>query len=108
MNREFIDRMGNNFGALLEELGFETIIFNEGKVYKHDDTYLRLTYVKGFEAFAIETAGSEEEAQNNVYEDSDWLSSSLDEDKLLQELRDLLDKYYLPEPPTNTLPAPHP
>jgi len=95
MERKVAEDVKSKLETLLIEMGFHTISINGENVYEYKSTYYKLTFVEGLESFVIESAGSEEEARSNMYEDGDLFSISLGEKELLRQFRETLNEYYL-------------
>jgi len=80
---------------LMLELGFEKIKVNNVLNYFFNGSYYKVNYFDELKSYVIESASNYTEAVNNVYEDSDIYPISLDEKKILEELRKDLIKYYI-------------
>lgn len=97
MDKENIDQQIN---MVLEELGFEKIMLHHNQVYKWRDNYYKLVFVDEFQAYIIEFALTLQEAEKNIFEDSDMYPLSLE--NLIADLRvDLLNYYNKKEAGTN-------
>ncbi|MFC9775342.1 hypothetical protein [Paenibacillus chitinolyticus] len=83
--------------ALFQELKFEKVIVNGIPLLFHGGVYYKITFVKGLNSYVIEFANSYDEALKNMFEDGDLYPISLSEDKLIDELRHDLIKFYINE-----------
>lgn len=72
---------------LFEDLGFERIFIKEDTVFKSEKVYCKFTFIETFKSYVIEYANSYEEAKNNLYEDGDLHTITLDFNDLLLALR---------------------
>lgn len=78
-------------------LGFETVIINNVRCLKYKECYCKVTFIKEWSAFVVESADNIKDAENGVFEDSDVydITEHITENKLLDNLRDNLVRYYL-------------
>lgn len=81
--------------SLFVELGFEKVSINSTPLFLQGDIYYKVTFIKGLKSFVIEIANSYDEAINNVFEDGDLYSMSMNEDELIGKLRHDLVNYYI-------------
>ena len=79
---------------LFKELGFEIVLINQEKIYKYKECYHRFSFVGSLGGFVIESAMNRDEAEKNIYEDSDIFPIS-DSEELLNDIETILRKYYL-------------
>lgn len=89
MNKEHMDQKIN---ILLEELGFEKFMLNHNEFYKWGENYYKLVFIDKFQAYILEFAVTLQEAEKNIFEDSDIYPLSLE--NLIADLRSDLLKYY--------------
>lgn len=92
-----MEQLKKKIDDLLLELGFEEILINKKIFYKKGYSFYRISFVKGFNAFAIEYAENIEQVKKNLLEDGDIYPLILGEKKLLKRLREDLLKYYIDE-----------
>lgn len=76
-------------------LGFDVVIINETKFMKYKECYCKITFLKDWSAFVIESADSVLDAENGILEDGDLYYTDVSEDELLNKLRDDLKKDYI-------------
>ncbi|MFE3573963.1 hypothetical protein [Lysinibacillus sp. NPDC059133] len=81
--------------SLFEELGFKKVRVNSTTLFLHSGIYYKVTFIKGLKSYVIEFANSYDEANNNVFEDGDLYSMSMNEDELIKKLRHDLVNYYI-------------
>lgn len=79
--------------SLFQELGFQKVILNNQQIYKWSNNYYKITFIHKFQAYIIEFASTVEEAEKNLFEDSDLYPLSLGE-RLVEQLHSDLTKYY--------------
>jgi len=87
-----IEEKAHNF---LIETGFKFEVINGERIYEHNGHFHKFTHVKGLSCFVIESAESKDEAINNLYEDSDLIPFSHNEDEVLFAFRNIIMEYYV-------------
>lgn len=95
MTDELINSIMSQVEKLFIELGLEKMFINGESIYVHKGSCYKFSFITGLKGFVIETAESFQQAQKNVYEDSDVYLVSLGERKIIDKLRHDLNKYYL-------------
>ncbi|MDO5539041.1 MAG: hypothetical protein Q4F83_03050 [Eubacteriales bacterium] len=75
--------------------GFEPAIINGVKFMRHKECYCKLTYIKDWSAFVIESADNIQDAEKGVLEDSDLYYTDVSENELLCKLESDLIRDYL-------------
>lgn len=68
-------------------LGFCPIIINGIKFMRHRECYCKVTFLKDWSAFVIESADNLQDAEKGVLEDGDLYYADISESKLLSQLR---------------------
>lgn len=81
--------------VFFEGLGFERIEFDTGiSCYKgKDGGFYRVDYCGGLNSYITEFAETEEEARNNMFEDSDLFDDSLPKETIVDQIREALTEY---------------
>lgn len=72
---------------ILLENGYTNEMINGREVFYKGQEYLRIDYVKCWNQFVVESANSKQEALNNVFEDSDFISENADEEEIIEVLK---------------------
>jgi len=83
-----------NASNVFTKLGFKHLHINAESVYENEGGYHKLTFVGGLNGFVIEWAPSFDKAQNNMYEDGDFIPISLGERELMHRLENILFEHY--------------
>lgn len=81
--------------VLFRELNFEKVSVNGTELFLQGGIYYKISFVKGLKSYIIEFANSNYDAVNNVFEDGDLYPTSMDEDELIDNLRQDLINYYI-------------
>ena len=76
-------------------LGFETVQVNGSKFLKYQEYYCKITFLKDWSAFVIESADNFQDAEQGVLEDGDLYYMDISEDTLLSQLEtDLIRDFF--------------
>lgn len=89
--KAILDKMENVF----INLGFSPVIINSVKFMRYKDCYCKITFLKDWSAFVIESADNIQDAEKGILEDGDLYYIDISENKLLNQLKSDLIKYYL-------------
>ena len=93
-----------NIQNILKEINdvFLSLGFVEQPVGKNHFSYLRrkncyckITFLKDFVAFVIESANNAQDAENGILEDGDLYFIDTPTEKLLQQLKEDIRNYYM-------------
>ena len=76
-------------------LGFSPVTINGIEFFIYKDCYCRLTFLKEWSAFVIESADNVQDAEKGILEDGDLYYTDIPETQLLSQLKSDLEKYYL-------------
>lgn len=80
---------------LFINLGFSPIIINDVKFMRYKECYCKITFLKDWSAFVIESADNIQDAKKGVFEDGDLYYTDIYESELLSQLRSDLINYYM-------------
>lgn len=80
---------------LFINLGFSPVIINGVKFMRYKECYCKMTFLKEWSAFVIESAGNIQDAEKGVLEDGDLYYTDISESDLLNQLKSDLISYYL-------------
>ena len=84
----------NQVKEMFREAGFLEVDIRNETLFEKNGYYHRFSSVEGMKGFIIETAISLKDAENNLFEDSDFYSFSLGNSKILSEIQRDIEKYY--------------
>lgn len=76
-------------------LGFSPVIVNGVKFMRYKECYCKMTFLKDWAAFVIESADSLQDAEKGVLEDGDLYYTDISESELLSQLKSDLIRDYL-------------
>lgn len=76
-------------------LGFNPVIINGIKFMRYKECYCKITFLKAWSAFVIESADNIQNAEKGILEDGDLYYMDEHENQLLDRLKSDLKKYYL-------------
>ncbi len=76
-------------------LGFSPVTINGIEFMRYKECYCRLTFLKEWSAFVIESADNVQDAEKGILEDGDLYYTDIPETQLLSQLKSDLEKYYL-------------
>lgn len=80
---------------LFINLGFSSVIINDAKFMKYNECYCKVTFLKEWSAFVIESADNFQDAEKGVLEDGDLYYTDISESELLSQIKLDLIKYYM-------------
>lgn len=80
---------------LFINLGFSPVIINDVKFMKYKERYCKITFLKDWLAFVIESADNIQDAKKGVLEDGDLYYTDISESELLSQLKSDLINYYM-------------
>ena len=80
---------------IFEDLGCKRHSVNGIDTFEKDGVFYRLPYVKGLNAYVIETADSLDEAKKNRFEDDDTIEIIDDKGEMIYTIKKMLSEYYL-------------
>lgn len=80
---------------LFINLGFSPIIINGVKLMRYKECYCKMTFLKDWSAFVIESADNIQDAEKGVFEDGDLYYTDISENDLLNQLEADLINYYM-------------
>ena len=80
---------------LFINLGFSPIIINGVKFMRYKECYCKMTFLKDWSVFVIESADNIEDAEKGVLEDGDLYYTDMPESELLSQLKSDLINYYM-------------
>lgn len=80
---------------LFINLGFGSVIINDAKFMKYKECYCKVTFLKEWSAFVIESADNFHDVEKGVLEDGDLYYTDISESELLNQLKSDLIKYYM-------------
>ena len=76
-------------------LGFEQVLINDVKFMKYKDYYCKITFLRDWSAFVIESADNIQDAEKGVLEDGDLYYTDISENILSNQLKsDLIRDYF--------------
>lgn len=67
--------MINKIKQILLNNGFKQENINGKEVFVKDNLYVKIDFVKDWNEYIIETANSEKDAKDNLFEDSDYIKT---------------------------------
>lgn len=76
-------------------LGFSPVIVNGVKFMRYKECYCKMTFLKDWAGFVIESADSLQDAEKGVLEDGDLYYTDISESELLSQLKSDLIRDYL-------------
>lgn len=85
----------NKMEKLFINLGFSPIIINDVKFMRYKECYCKITFLKDWSAFVIESADNIQDAKKGVLEDGDLYYTDISESELLNQLKSDLINYYM-------------
>ena len=71
--------------------GYKIEIINGKEVFVKGNLYQRIDYVKSWNEYIIESAFSKQEADNNCFEDSDYISVDASDEEILEIMKECMD-----------------
>lgn len=77
------------------ELGFKREYVGKNEYLRYGNTYCRVTFIKTFSAFVMESAESRQDAENAVLEDGDLYYIETSEEELLKQFREDVVRDYM-------------
>ncbi len=77
------------------KLGFIPTIINNIKFMRYKECFCKVTFLKDWNVYVIETAENYQEAEKGLLEDSGIYNADLSEKELLNQFRLDLIKYYM-------------
>ncbi len=77
------------------DLGFCPIIINGIKFMRYRECYCKVTFLKDWSAFVIESADNFQDAEKGVLEDGDLYYTDISENELLNQIGLDLKRYYM-------------
>ena len=87
----FLDKMEE----LFINLGFSPVIINGVKFMRYKECYCKMTFLKDWSAFVIESADNIQDAEKGVLEDGDLYYTDISESELLSLIKSDLINYYM-------------
>lgn len=78
--------MINKIKHELLDNGCNVINVGGREIFVKDNLYIRIDYVKDWDEYVIETAGSREDAEKNLFEDSGYISSRATNDEIKEAI----------------------
>lgn len=76
-------------------LGFKPVLINDIKFMMYKENYCKITFLKDWSAFVIESADNIQDAEKGVLEDGDLYYTDIPEKELLKQLEyDLIRDYF--------------
>ncbi len=85
----------NKIEELFINLGFSPVMINGIKFMRYKECYCKITFLKKWSAFVIESADNIQDAEKGVLEDGDLYYTDISESELLNQLKADLISYYL-------------
>lgn len=85
----------NKMEDIFINLGFSPVLINGIKFMKCKNCYCKITFLKDWSAFVIESADNIQEAEKGILEDGDLYYTDMPEKQLLDRFKSDLIKYYL-------------
>lgn len=76
-------------------LGFESVMINDIKFMKYKQYYCKITFLKDWSAFVIESADSIQDVEKGILEDGDLYYTDVSEGELLNQLKEDLVRDYI-------------
>ena len=77
-------------------IGFTPAMINDVKFLRYKECYCKITYLKDWSAFVIESAENLQDAEKGILEDGDlYYTEDMSESELLSRLKSDLISYYL-------------
>lgn len=76
-------------------LGFKAVTINGITFMRYKECYCKITFIKDWSAFVIESAGNFQDAEKGILEDGDLYYTDISESELLSRLESDLIKYYM-------------
>lgn len=76
-------------------LGFDVVVINNNKFMHYEEYYCKITFLKDWSAFVIESAENIQDAEKGVLEDGDLYYTDISEAKLLNQLTNDLKRDYI-------------
>lgn len=71
--------------------GYKMEIINGKEVFVKDNLYQRIDFVKDWNEYIIESAFSRDEAEKNLFEDSDFISANATDEEILEVMKECMD-----------------
>ena len=62
--------------------GYVSVVINGREVLTKGNIYHRIDYVKDWDEYIIESADSKEAAENNLFEDSDYIQANATDEEI--------------------------
>ncbi len=78
--------MINKIKQTLLNSGCKQEFINEKEVFVRGNLYIRIDYVIDWDEYIIETAESKEDAENNLFEDSDYIKSTATDEEIKETI----------------------
>lgn len=94
---EYIDykEIHNKMENVFINLGFIIVVINGVKFMRYKECYCKITFLKDWNAFVIESADNIHDAEKGVLEDGDIYYTDIPEQELLNMLKSDLIRDYL-------------
>ena len=87
----FLDKMEE----LFINLGFSSVVINGVKFMRYKECYCKVTFLKDWSAFVVESADNIQDAEKGVLEDGDLYYTDISESELLSLIKSDLINYYM-------------
>ena len=71
--------------------GYKIEIINGREVFIKENLYQRIDFVKEWNEYIIESADSRNDAENNCFEDSDYISVNATDEEILEVMKECMD-----------------
>ncbi len=89
--KAIVDKMEKTF----INLGFSPVIINGIKFMRYKECYCKMTFLRDWSAFVIESADNIQDVEKGVLEDGDLYYMDISESELLSQLKSDLINYYM-------------
>jgi len=73
------------------ENGYTLEVINGKETFVKNNLYQRIDFVKDWDEYIIESAFSRNEAENNMFEDSDYISTKASDKEILEAMKRCMD-----------------
>lgn len=88
------DKMKNKIEEVFINLGFQNVTINNMKYLNYKDYYCKVTFLKAWSAFVIESADNIRDAEKGILEDGDLYYTNISESQLLENIKkDIISDY---------------
>lgn len=85
----------NKMEDIFIKLGFSPVLINGIRFMRYKNCYCKITFLKDWSAFVIESADNIQETEKGILEDGDLYYTDMPEKQLLDCFKSDLIKYYL-------------